>query len=224
MLNIYGILKYDKKYSLIESLEVGDKVVGWGNVCNTILSKEQIDLGSCENDNIKSELDGNKLTIYKLNDIQLYLTSFQPVMTCDGWKSLNPTTTLYFQPQFGYIGKLQIGDVLFIADIDSEGKMLYDCIELKEITKRKLDISKHPIHLINVLGNYSYHVNGLVLHCLTSCYNEQTKILNNINDLNEDEMRKFKAFFTSNFKELQNILGIPTINLIAKHIGIKVSD
>jgi len=220
MLNILNILKSDNTYIVLDNVNPTDKVIGWGGVINSIISKDEINVH--EHDIYKSELiDENKLHIYILNDIPVCLTSFHPIMTIDGWKSIDPVKTLQYQPEFGLIGKLQIGDVLFIYD---EKLHTYKCVELTKLKHKQLIITNDTVKLINisVLGNYSYHVNGLVVHCITSCDNQQRVMIENIDRLTPNEVQRLKTFFMNNFKEMQNVLGMKSVNTIATHLGIKV--
>lgn len=226
MLSILNILNSENQYMSLNNINTNDKIIGWGNILNTIISKDLINV--FEHPIYKNELiiddktELKKLRIYILNDIPVCLTSFQPIMTTDGWKSINPIKTLEYQSQFGLIGKLQIGDILFIYDEKQSG--CYKCIELKTIKQKQLIVSNDNVQLYNitVLGNHSYHVNGLVIHCLTSCDSQQQSLLNKINQLSQNEIVKLKEFFIKNFKDMQNIMGIENINTIAKHLGIKI--
>jgi hypothetical protein len=223
MLNVCGILQSDLKYNQLKNLKIGDKVSGWGNTNNIILKIEPLDFEKYPDFPI---IDTRKIPLYKINNIPVFITSFQPVMTTEGWKSINPALTLIFQPQFGFISRLQISDTIFLADtisIDNKPSktLIYKCQSITNITIKKLDITKYQLYIIDLLGNNSYHINGLVLHCLSGYFNNEKNIIDNLNSLDETEIQKLKHFFVSHFKELQKIMDLKTVNIIAKHLGIK---
>jgi hypothetical protein len=220
MLNILSILKSDNTYTTLEHLNVSDNIIGWGGIINTVISKDVIDVH--QHDIYKEELiDDNKIHVYLLNDIPVCLTMFQPIMTIEGWKSISPVKTLQYQPEFGLISKLQIGDILFMYD---EKHQNYKCVELTKIKHKQLNITSENVCLfnINILGNHSYHINGLVIHCLNSCDHQQQILIDKIKQLTPIEVQKLKQFFVSNFKEMESIMGMKSVNTIATQLGIKV--
>jgi len=222
MLSIYKILDINYNFKRITDFKINDKLYGFGKVSNMIVDVKQLDIDSMKHvfgDEI--DLEKKRITMYRLNDIPYYITSYQPIMTSDGWKSLNPVKTLQLQPAFGMIRKLQLTDHIFkIATLDP---LSYDTFELTNIKTGRINYEKNALYTIDSIGNYTFHLRTLILHNTFNCYNSQIQIIDSIDKLSGSEMIVLKQFFIDNYKVLQNLIGNGNLLRIAEHLGINTS-
>jgi preprotein translocase subunit YajC len=126
----------------IEDVREGDRVLGFDGRVNTVVAIES------------PFLDFRKL--YSINGSGYFVTAEHPIMTTEGWKSINPKATRAENPNI-YIEQLMVGDML----VTESGLVSVFSIEAQYADPRmkvyNLVLDKDPFFYANgfgVMGDY----------------------------------------------------------------------
>jgi len=130
----------------IEDVKIGDRVKGL-NTINNVLG---FDRPMLIIDNVR---DGD---LYGINGLEKFVTAEHPIMTKQGWKSIDKEHAVKFDPHLSeiLIGSLEVGDEI----LTETGSIVIDSIEKYEDQPQQL--------LYNLLldGNHTYYANSLLVH------------------------------------------------------------
>jgi hypothetical protein len=135
----------DGSIKLIEEVEIGDQLLGHSQVNNVVGFDHQM-------------LDNNARSpdLYGINGMGRLMTSEHPVLTTDGWKSVNPSETERLEPEIYdlIIGKLEVGDEIICED----GTLTVTSID------EYLNEPQQQVYNFKLDGDHTYIVNNMVVH------------------------------------------------------------
>jgi hypothetical protein len=160
------VLMADGSVRAIADIRIGDRVMGENGAINTVLGVAAPVLGSRK--------------LYALNDGPAFVTADHPLMTRNGWKSIDPQATLRDLKHVD-VDTLGIGDELAaLAAVHRRAlpmaaaggsRAAPDYETVVEIAYRRLDsVTAHArdpqttVYNLRVDGNHSYFVNGYIAH------------------------------------------------------------
>mgnify|MGYP003289930272 CR=1 FL=1 len=190
------ILLADGNSRKIRDIVEGDRIRnGEGNVSET--SNEKI-------------INHSLGCLYGINDIRPFMSLEHAVMTTEGWKSLDPTTSNEINPHYK-VGLLREGDKV----ITLEGER-----EVTHITRlyppEGTMFTGYDLHFRE--GSDSYYANGLLV---LLNYPEITlvNILKNIQKMELTDINKFIALFRENTLIFEQVFGKIAINQFQQMIS-----
>ena len=127
----------------IELVEIGDELIGWDDVINTVVEFDHPPLGTRK--------------LYAFNGGKPFVTEEHPFMTPDGWKAINIKATIKETPTMkdAMFGNLKVGDSIEMRD--------GSYTEIKSI---EIHTDKPTTQLYNFKldGNNTYCADGYVVH------------------------------------------------------------
>jgi len=136
----------DGSLKVIEDVVIGDVLKGY-NTDNLVVKfdHQMLDNGS------------RKPNLYGINGMGKLMTSEHPVLTTNGWKSIEPSETQRLEPQIFDIitGKLEVGDKIICQD---DSYLLVESIEKYE------NEPQQEVYNFKLNGDHTYIVNGLIVH------------------------------------------------------------
>jgi hypothetical protein len=127
------VLMEDGSFKVIENVQIGDKLLGADGIYNEAIKVSIIAIGERK--------------LYSVNGSAAFVTDSHPLMTTDGWKSLNPDLTAKGNGSLK-IGKLSIGDAM----VTRAGYVRVELLELQE------ENSDFMVVDLKVSGNGTYYV------------------------------------------------------------------
>jgi len=127
----------------IEDVEIGDELIGFDNVINTVVEFDHPKLGD--------------RSLYAFNGGKPLVTAEHPFMTPGGWKAINQEATFEENPGMkdAMAGNLEVGDMISLHN----GEWL----EIKSIDKHTAPPSTQ-VYNFKLDGNNTYVANGMVVH------------------------------------------------------------
>ena len=131
----------DGSTKAIETVQVGDVLLGNGGVHNTVLSLRPHEA----RDRFLFTINGKITT-----------TEGHPILTEDGWKAFDPESALRIHPEME-IEQIQIGQ--YLTKYTNDGRRYTELVE--EITDEIRTVS---LYNFDVTGNDTYIVEGVVVH------------------------------------------------------------
>lgn len=138
----------------IESVKAGERLIGTNNKANTVLRLDRTVLGQRK--------------LISFNKGPFFITPEHPIMTKDGWKSLDPAETEKENPDLrGLVSKLKIGDKLTAIPkfVENNGQlmMLNQETELASIDEKE---ERNSLILYNFIidGDHSFNADGFIVH------------------------------------------------------------
>lgn len=136
------ILIEGNKYSEIQNIVVGDKVVGSKGQINNVVKVYTFPVDDRE--------------LYSING-SLEITDTHPLLTERGWKSFNPEQTLKLHDDIDIVGKIEIGDNL-IKYCPLYG---YSMETVEQVDVRK---NLEAVYNLDVDGDDTFIANNYVVH------------------------------------------------------------
>jgi len=136
----------DGSYKNIEDVQIGDKVRGKDGD-NTVLGFDRPPL----KDGLREPV------LYSINKGRPFITSEHPLLTKDGWKSIDPALTRLAKPHINYLNttRLNVGDEI----ITDTGVVVVEYIE-----KHKVDNEDQTVYNFVLDGDHTYYADGYLAH------------------------------------------------------------
>jgi|2_EtaG_2_1085320.scaffolds.fasta_scaffold02611_2 hypothetical protein len=174
------VLMSDGGTKKVEDIIKGDKVIGWGNKIHTVVE-------------LRPEKLGNR-DLYGFNGGAAFFTQEHPMMTIDGWKSLDPKMTKEENPMLE-LDRLQVGDVAMIAKYFKEG-LTYTPREISKFNTEEADPDT-DVYNIHMSDGISFHVYNISFHSIQSGVVVDKYAEDGLNNLSIDDKQKFVQAFTT---------------------------
>jgi hypothetical protein len=132
-----------KENCKIEDVEIGDELIGFDNVINTVVEFDHPKLGD--------------RSLYAFNGGKPLVTAEHPFMTPGGWKAINQEATFEENPGMkdAMAGNLEVGDMISLHN----GEWL----EIESIEEH-FDHPLTQVYNFKLDGNNTYVANGMVVH------------------------------------------------------------
>lgn len=153
------VLMADGTQRPIETLEVGDLVLGRRGRVNRVIGVERTRLG--------------RRRLYALNDGRPFVTAEHPFLTAEGWKALDPEATRRESPRLE-VAALSLGDRLCRAVARRLGQagagegtsrvlLVQSCAPLRAVAAREADPDL-PLYNLLLDQDHSYVADGWLVH------------------------------------------------------------
>jgi hypothetical protein len=136
------VLMADGSYKRISEVSVGEKVKSIDNQINTVTHIEKTILGN------------RKLA--SVNSSDFFFSYDHPILTQDGFKSLDVELSRKLYSDIDFVGNLEIGDTIFTET----GEKTVDDIKTED-SESNYDT---PLYDLTLDGNHIYYVNGIAFH------------------------------------------------------------
>ena len=136
------VLMADFTEKNIESVEIGDLVINQRGEANKVIKLYHHPM--------------EDRVLYTVNSL-IEMTDSHPILTTEGWKSLNPEKTREIHPDLAIEGRLKLGDS--IRKYDNFRKFYVEGVET--LVKRKTLI---PVFNLDVDGDDTFIVDNFVVH------------------------------------------------------------
>jgi len=130
----------DGSHKRIDSVSVGDRVLGEDGAVNTVVGIETPPLGD--------------RALYSINGGEAFVTAEHPFMTTEGWKSIDPDTTALESAV--PVTQLEVGDTLVREDGAPE--------VVRSITESTAHPSSETLYNLLLDGNHTYFADGYLVH------------------------------------------------------------
>ena len=131
----------------IEDVKIGDQVLGLNGI-NTVTGYDRPMLII---DKVRSG------TFYGINGLEKFVTSEHPILTNNGWKSIDMINAIIFEPHLAklLIGNLEIGDKILT---ESGNYITVNSIEKYE------DQPQQELYNLLLDGDHTFYLNDLLVH------------------------------------------------------------
>ena len=131
----------------IEDVKIGDQVLGLNGI-NTVTGYDRPMLII---DKVRSG------TVYGINGLEKFVTSEHPILTNNGWKSIDMINAIIFEPHLAklLIGNLEIGDKILT---ESGNYITVNSIEKYE------DQPQQELYNLLLDGDHTFYLNDLLVH------------------------------------------------------------
>ena len=131
----------------IEDVKIGDQVLGLNGI-NTVTGYDRPMLII---DKVRSG------TVYGINGLEKFVTSEHPILTDNGWKSIDMINAIIFEPHLAklLIGNLEIGDKILT---ESGNYITVNSIEKYE------DQPQQELYNLLLDGDHTFYLNDLLVH------------------------------------------------------------
>lgn len=133
------VLLANGNYEFIESITVGDKVLGSNNMVNKVL-------------NIK-EITKTNVKIYSINGSRYFVTDNHLFKTTKGWAAINQKAAQRLYPQLK-VRKLRVGDSLLLLDGEN---LIINKINAKFFHRIK-------VYDLELNGNHEFYADNFLVH------------------------------------------------------------
>lgn len=130
----------------IEDVQIGEELKGYSGT-NKVLGFDHPPL----DDGIRDPY------LYGINGGRPFITSEHPLLTVDGWKSIDPALTHLAKPHISYLGttRLNVGDEI----ITENGTVLVESIERHEVEDKLQTVYNFVLD-----GDHTYYADGYLAH------------------------------------------------------------
>ncbi|MBL4703729.1 MAG: hypothetical protein JKY54_04360, partial [Flavobacteriales bacterium] len=147
------VVLIDGEKEHIENIKIGDVLLGINDLPNEVLEYDH-------------PLLGNRL-LYAINDGPFFITAEHPLLTKEGWKSIDPAATANENPNLK-VEPLQVGDILIKLSGEEE--------EILEIRSEAADAGTQ-LYNFKLAGNNTYFADNYAAHNKGSCFVAGTIVL-----------------------------------------------
>ncbi len=205
--NIYVTLT-NGRYRPIKNLRKGDKILGWGNHVNTVVQVTPYEI----------EPQPNQL-FYLNDDSNFKITTNHPLMTNEGWKSIDPELTIRLYPYFDKddIKRLQVGDIVFKVKKLNDGQFVYETVPINKITLCQLK-NKKTFYNLSLIGNFSFYANNYVIHNAYNTTGTDEDIIPGVDNLSNGEKQQLKDCLESIQPQMNVLFGNYDTDLMLKKL------
>ena len=163
----------------IKDIVKGDKIIGWGNKIHTVIELRPRKLGSRK--------------FYGFNGGLTFFTEEHPVMTADGWKSLDPAQTKRENPVMD-IERLQVGDVVMIAKYTEQIGFSYKPTLIKSFVTEE-DDPDTDVYNLHLSDGVSFHIYNIPFHTVQSGVVVDKYAEEGLDNLSDEDKQKFATAF-----------------------------
>lgn len=175
------ILMSDGSKKQIKDIIKGDKVRGWGNKIHTVV-----------------ELRPEKLAdrkLYGFNGGPAFFTEEHPLMTIDGWKSLNPAETKRENPTMS-LERFQVGDVVMGGKELEDLGYIYIPMTVTDIHSEE-DDPDTDVYNIHLSDGISFHIHNIPFHTVQSGVVVDKYAEEGLSNLSDEDKQRFATAFST---------------------------
>lgn len=175
------VLMSDGTKKKIKDIVKGDKIKGWGDKIHTVVE-------------LRPEKLANR-KLYGFNGSPAFFTEEHPLMTIDGWKSLNPKETKRENPMMD-IERFQVGDTVMGGKKVKDLGYIYTPI-LVEAIESKEDDPDTDVYNIHLSDGISFHVYNIPFHTVQSGVVVDKYAEEGLSNLSDEDKEKFVTAFST---------------------------